>query len=249
MEKSKKYNFTVLIPVFNDEDKIKNLKLELKKCLANQKYFTCFVDDSYNRDTLTEIKKSFKKNFHIIKRKKSEKYSTRFSASYDGFKWISKNIKTKYVVEIDSDLSHHPKDIMRGINLLKEKKCDLVIGSKYFKGSKVENRKLLRIAISRSMTLVCRFLFGDKITDYTNTYRFYTSDLVNKFVNRKVLFKSPIGHLHNLLFILKKRYFIKEISVEYIEINPESSVKIVSMLRYLIEFIYCIILNKFSKTS
>ena len=91
-------------------------------------------------------------------------------------------------------------------------------------------------------------MFGDKITDYTNTYRFYTSDLVNKFVNRKVLFKSPIGHLHNLLFILKKRYFIKEISVEYIEINPESSVKIVSMLRYLIEFIYCIILNKFSKS-
>jgi len=37
VEKSKKYNFTVLIPVFNDEDKIKNLKSELKKCLVNQK--------------------------------------------------------------------------------------------------------------------------------------------------------------------------------------------------------------------
>jgi len=51
--------------------------------------------------------------------------------------------------------------------------------------------------------------------------------------------------LHNLLFILKNKYSIKDISTEYIETNLDSTVKIISMLRYLIELIYCIILNKF----
>ena len=88
-------------------------------------------------------------------------------------------------------------------------------------------------------------IFDKKITDYSNTYRFYTSDLVKKFTEEKILFKSPIGHLHNLLFILKKNYSIKEIPVEYIEENSESTVKTISMFRYLLEFIYCIILNKF----
>ena len=69
--------------------------------------------------------------------------------------------------------------------------------------------------------------------------------LAEKFSERKMIFKSPIGHLHNLLFILKNKYSIKDISTEYIETNSDSTVKIISMLRYLIELIYCIILNKF----
>ena len=85
---------------------------------SSAEYFVCFVDDSFNENTSLEIKKYFTKNFYILRRKKIEKFSTRFYASFEGFKWIIKNVTSKYVVEIDSDLSHHPKDIMNGVNLL-----------------------------------------------------------------------------------------------------------------------------------
>ena len=245
MQKFNSFDFVVLIPVFHNEDKIKALKNEIDNYILNKSYFICFVDDSSNDSTSIEIKKNFDANFYILKRNKKEKYSTRFSASFDGFKWIVNNLKTRFIVEIDSDLSHHPKDILKGINLLNEESCDLVIGSKYLKDSMVKNRKILRVFISKFITLSCRLIFDKKITDYSNTYRFYTSDLVKKFIEEKILFKSPIGHLHNLLFILKKNYSIKEIPVEYIEKNSESTVKIISMFRYLLEFIHCIILNKF----
>ena len=74
---------------------------------------------------------------------------------------------------------------------------------------------------------------------------FYNIKLVKDFIYMRVIFKSPIGHLDNLLYIIKKKYKIKEISTEYIEHNDESTVKVISMLRYLNEFFKCVTLNKF----
>tara|TARA_B110000444_G_C18806264_1_gene580136 strand:+ start:953 stop:1702 length:750 start_codon:yes stop_codon:yes gene_type:complete len=247
VEKFKKFEFVVIIPVYNNEDKIQKLKEELFRYLSKENFFICFVDDSASSKTFLEIKKNFINNFYVLRRTKIEKYSTRFSASLDGFRWVVNNLNVDFVVEIDSDLSHHPKDILKGINLLRKDTCDLVIGSKYKKDSVVKNRALTRVLISKIITLTCKILFDSKISDYSNTFRFYKKNLVDKFTDRQILFKSPIGHLHNLLFILKKGYSIKDISTEYIETNEDSSVKILSMFRYLIEFIYCIILNKFFK--
>ena len=148
MQNYKEFDFVILIPVFQDDDKIRPLKNQLDQYLSNKEYFVCFVDDSLNENTSLEIKKYFTKNFYILRRKKIEKFSTRFYASFEGFKWIIKNVTSKCVVEIDSDLSHHPKDIMNGVNLLENSQCDLVIGSKYLKGSVVKNRHIFRVFIN-----------------------------------------------------------------------------------------------------
>jgi len=245
VQKFSSFEFVILIPVFHNQDKIKELKKQLDQHVLKDDYFVCFVDDSNDEQTYIEIKKYFKENFYILKRNKKENFSVRFSASHSGFEWIINNLNTKFIVEIDSDLSHHPKDIYKGLKLLKEQDLDLVIGSKYLEGSIVKNRKLLRIFISKLISTLCRLIFYKNITDYSNTYRFYTFSLVKEFIYEKVLFKSPIGHLNNLLFILKKKYSVSEIPVEYIETNPESTVKVLSMFRYLIELIYCIVYNKF----
>jgi len=243
----KVFDFVILIPVFQDDDKIIPLKEQLDKFLYNKDYFICFVDDSDSEKTSNIIKEKFKDNFFIIKRKKFENFSTRFSASFEGFKWIIDNVKSNYVVEIDADLSHHPKDITKGINILKTDKFDLVIGSKYLANSVVRNRKLLRVIISKFMTMTCQILFDSRISDYTNTFRFYNYSLIKSFTNQKLLFKSPIGHLNNLLFIIKNKYLISEIPVEYIETNINSTIKKSSLIRYFIEFLFCVLINKFKK--
>ena len=245
MEKLNKFNFVILIPVFNCQETIKELKNEIHRYLENENFFVCFVDDSTNNFTSDAIKENFKKNFFILKRKKFEKYSTRFSASLDVFKWISKNIETNFVVEIDSDLAHHPKDIKKGIKILNEDDCSLVIGSKYLKDSNVQARPVQRRIISKILTLICKIMFDNQISDYTNTFRFYNMKLVNDFINRKITFKSPIGHLDNLLYIIKNKYKIREISTEYVEYNKNSTVKFKSMFRYLIEFLKCVFTQKF----
>ncbi len=242
------FDFVILIPIYNDSDKISSLKREIDNYLSSFNFFICFVDDSEDDKTSLEIKKYFHENVQILKRNKEETYSTRFSASIFGFKWIVKNINSEYIVEIDSDLAHHPKDIFKGIELLRSGDCDLVIGSKYLKKSVVKNRNLFRRFISKFITLLCKLIFSGKISDYTNTFRFYNYELVNNFIKEEIKYKSPIGHLNNLLFILKNNYVIKEISTEYVDNNTESSVKMISMLRYLLELLHCILFNKFLRT-
>lgn len=245
MQNYKEFDFVVLIPVYQDYDKIGPLKEQLDQHLSTYNYFVCFVDDSFSEKTSETIAKNFIKDYFILRRKKLDSFSVRFSASLEGFKWVIKNIKSKYVVEIDSDLSHHPKDIIKGIDVLKNTNCDLVIGSKYIKNSIVKNREPIRVFISKFMTVVCRFLYDSRVSDYTNTYRFYNYALIKEFVKQKLIFKSPIGHLNNLLFIINNKFLISEIPVEYIETNTNSSVKKSSLIRYLVEFIYCIFINKF----
>ena len=245
MKKLTNFDFAILIPVFHNKDKIKPLKDEIVKYLPKFKYFICFVDDSSNNETQNEIEKTFSNNFHVLKRVKKENFSTRFSASLDGFKWLNNNVETNYIVEIDSDLAHHPKDIENGIKLLKSSNCDLVIGSKYHIESVVKNRRISRVFISKFITLVCKILFDKNISDYSNTFRFYKSSLVKNFINREIVFKSPIGHLNNLLFIIKNGYQIRDIPTSYIETDTESAIRTSSLARYLVEFVKCIIFNKF----
>ena len=245
MKKLTNFDFAILIPVFHNKDKIKPLKDEIVKHLSKFKYFVCFVDDSSDNETQNEIEKNFINNFHVLKRVKQENFSTRFSASLDGFKWLNNNVETNYIVEIDSDLAHHPKDIENGITLLKSSDCDLVIGSKYHRESVVKNRKISRVFISKFITLVCKILFDKNISDYSNTFRFYKLSLVENFINREVAFKSPIGHLNNLLFIIKNGYQIRDIPTSYIETDTESAIRTSALARYFVEFIKCIIFNKF----
>ena len=51
MQNYKEFDFVILIPVFQDDDKIRPLKNQLDQYLSNKEYFVCFVDDSLNENT------------------------------------------------------------------------------------------------------------------------------------------------------------------------------------------------------
>ena len=104
---------------------------------------------------------------------------------------------------------------------------------------------LVPILVDKPFAEELSFEGAYRISDYSNTFRFYKLSLVENFINREIVFKSPIGHLNNLLFIIKSGYQIKDIPTSYIETDAESAIRTSSLARYLIEFIKCIIFNKF----
>ena len=117
------YDICILIPTYNEEQSIKKLSFSIKKYTKNLKYFVLFVDDSPNKKTYYEIKKYFnKKNTKIIHRIKKKNYSTRGEATWVGYNYILKNIKTKIIADIDADLAIPPKYIPLAVKILKKKK-------------------------------------------------------------------------------------------------------------------------------
>ena len=93
-----------------------------------------------------------------------------------GFKWaLNKNYEI--IVQMDADMSHHPKEISPMINLLKEN--DLVIGSRYINGVSVINWPLKRLFLSYGANIYSRVVTGMPIKDATGGFKVWSSKVLN----------------------------------------------------------------------
>lgn len=78
------------------------------------------------------------------------------------------------IVEMDADLSHPPSRLPGLIKESLEKKADLLIASRYLRGSSEEDRPLLRRLFSRAANGLAGLLLGVPVKDYTSGYRVYS---------------------------------------------------------------------------
>ena len=75
-----------------------------------------------------------------------------------------------YVVEMDADLSHDPRDIPRLLDRA-QAGADLVLGSRYVDGGGIEDWDLLRRALSRGGCRYARTVLGVPIRDLTGGFK------------------------------------------------------------------------------
>ena len=215
----------IVIPTYQEEKNIKKIFYKFSR-YKKINFFFCFVDGSYDNNTKIQIKKYFKRNYKIISQKKNKigffNISKRCEASSIGFKWLIKNTNAELIVDMDADLSSDPKDIFKAIKIYKEKKSDLIIGSKYLIKSYVIKRKIIRTICSRIYTVVCRIFISSKITDYSAGYRFFRRKPLSKMLNQKFIFNSPARHLENLLFFYENNFTISEFPAKYSDTDERS---------------------------
>lgn len=85
------------------------------------------------------------------------------------------------IVEMDSDLSHDPRDLP-GLLQQAAEGSDLTIGSRYVPGGSVSDWSRARIALSRAGNLYARFMLGIPVRDATSGYRVYRRALLEELV-------------------------------------------------------------------
>ena len=241
----------IVIPTYNEKKNIKKIFQSFKK-LKKIQYFICFVDGSSTNETQREIKKYFKKNFTTIKEKKKKisffTLSTRCAASFLGFKWILRNTKCNPIVDMDADLSSNPLDIYKALKIFDLKKADLIIASKYLKKSKIVGRKLLRTFCSYIYSNCCKIVISNKISDYSNGYRFFSRKVLKALVKIEKKYDSPSQHLENLIFCFEKQYTIYEIPATYIDTGKDSgSIKIGHLFIFAYQIFEILIRYKLKK--
>ena len=106
-----------------------------------------------------------------------EKYGARYfnqpgKGFADAFRCgIEKAELDKFLI-LDGDGSHDPKYIPDIYKKFTEEKCDIVIGSRYVKGGKTED-KLSSVLMSRILNFAFRVCIGIKAKDLSTDYRMY----------------------------------------------------------------------------
>ncbi len=179
---------SIIIPTKN-EPYINTLISEIHKELNNLKHEIIVVDKSEESPKI--------KNAELI----IQKSDGLGNAFLEGFNLIKGDV----IVLMDGDGSHDPKDLK---NLLKNiKENDIVIGSKYIHGSKVED-PFYRVVISHGANLITRFFLGINIRDPVSGFAAIRRDVMNKIK------LYPIGYkiITELIYkATKKNYKISEV--------------------------------------
>lgn len=159
----------ILVPTYNECENIALQLLEINKwreILSNQYEISILNIDDSSPDGTAKIAKDLNlSNFNQIINPEKGGLGPAYLA---GFNWgLLQNFD--YFVEMDADRSHLPSQLP---NLLAQSGAsDLVIGTRWIAGGKIENWPWYRMLISRAGTRYAGLVLGLPYKDLTSGYR------------------------------------------------------------------------------
>jgi len=232
-------NIAVIIPAFNEQENLFKLTTLIKKYINSK---IIIVDDSISNETEKIIKK---KKFNCYYFRRNKKLG-RGSAVLYGLKKALKLKKINLFIEMDADLSHSPQELKRNLNYFIYNNLDLLISSRYLRGSKIINWPVSRKIFSRISNLLARFLLGIPITDYTNGFRIYSRRAAKIVIKKSGKIGDGFIILSEILLIIYNQNFkIGEINSKFINrVRGESSVNIKLIIESFFGLIKLYLLKK-----
>jgi dolichol-phosphate mannosyltransferase len=170
----------VILPTYCEAENITKLIDEIESLKLSTSVL--LIDDSSPDGTANLVRtlQNKYKNIMICVRPRKSGLGT---AITDGFKiFLSIKNPPKYIITMDADYSHSPKDILRLVSVA-ETANGIVIGSRYCPGGGAVNWSLSRLLISRVANLMSSALIATDIHDYTSGFRCYSTELVQNMIN------------------------------------------------------------------
>lgn len=175
-----KCEVAIILPTYCEAENIEKIINEIENLGLN--CLILVIDDSSPDGTAEKVLELQKRYKNIILYQRPEKWGLG-SAISDGFKFLlSLRNPPRYVITMDSDLSHNPKEIPKLLRLAR-RGYDLVIGSRYCEGGSIEKWSIIRVIISKVANLFASTVFRIGLHDCTSGFRCYSKRLLEKIAN------------------------------------------------------------------
>ena len=167
----------IAIPLFNEEDSIENLSIEIIPILESLKdkkidSRLILVNDGSADKTEEKLKEFFNgvSGTKIINHEKNE--------NLGGFlRTIQKEMSSDFVVFLDSDCTFSPNLILEMIKTNLEE-VDIVNGSPYHPKGKIDGVKQSRLIISKTANYLYRNLVSKEVYTFTSIFKMYRSEKI-----------------------------------------------------------------------
>lgn len=222
---------TVMIPTYNEATNVERMINDVLNCGADTQVL--IVDDMSPDGTYKIVQKIAETNpkVHLLLRKEKK---GRGHAGKEGFK-KALDMGARYIVEMDGDGSHSPKYIPGMREMING--CDIVIGSRYVKGGKDEDRSFFRQLISNPSRWYLSLVMGLKIKDSTSGYRMFKREVLESFAD-KLKADDPFIISETLYYIKKNKFSVKEYPIEFLSrMSGESKLRPWTMIKYLFKVV------------
>ncbi|HNP94131.1 MAG TPA: polyprenol monophosphomannose synthase [Cyclobacteriaceae bacterium] len=210
-------NAIVIIPTYNEKE---NIALIIETVFGLPKDFDILIVDDNSPDGTAEIVKNLQGNFnqfenrlHLLQRKGKLGLGT---AYIEGFKYAIEN-GYQFILEMDADFSHDPKDLVNLYLECSERDYDLCVGSRYITGVNVVNWPIGRVLLSYFASSYVRFVTRMPIRDATAGFVCYSKKVLETIPLDKVKFIGYAFQIEMKFLTWKYGFKIKEIPIIFTE--------------------------------
>lgn len=204
-----KRNLSIIIPCYNEEDGLLNLRNRLYPVLdaIKKDHFIelIFVDDGSIDDTNRLLHDYFKSKKDIkVKIVKHEKNKNLGAALRTGFSICGCEV----ICTMDSDCTYDPENLPLLLDVFYKSGADIVTASPYHPKGGVENAPKYRIFLSNGVTIIYRIITGSKIYTFTSMYRIYKRDVI---FSTKFYYNNFLAVTELMIYPLFKKYRVVEV--------------------------------------
>lgn len=167
----------IMLPTYCEAENIESLISTIENLNINP---TILVIDDSSPDRTGKIVKRLQEKYHNLILLSRQSKTGLGTAITDGFRFILSLPEThNYIIAMDADYSHNPEDIPKLLQQAR-KGYDVVIGSRYRNGGKVEGWTPSRLIISKVANKLTSKLVALPINDFTSGFRCYSRKYIQK---------------------------------------------------------------------
>ena len=201
----------VIIPTYNEKE---NIELIIHAVFDLPKAFDILIVDDGSPDGTADIVRKLQKEFpyslNMVERKGKQGLGT---AYIKGFHWAMDH-GYDYIIEMDADFSHNPKDLFRLYEECNENGADLAIGSRYVGNVvNVVNWPIGRVLMSYFASIYVRLITGMKVFDTTAGFKCYRRNVLETIELDKIRFKGYAFQIEMKFTVWKCGFTIKEVPI------------------------------------
>lgn len=201
----------VIIPTYNEKE---NIELIIRAVFDLPKAFNILIVDDGSPDGTADIVRRLQTEFQdalfLVERSGKLGLGT---AYIKGFKWALEH-GYDYVIEMDADFSHNPKDLTRLYDACAKEGADLVIGSRYVDNVvNVVNWPIGRVLMSYFASTYVRLITGMKVFDTTAGFKCYRRQVLETIDLDAIRFKGYAFQIEMKFTVWKCGFTIKEVPI------------------------------------
>ena len=196
----------VFTACYNEKENIEKLILKIRENLPEGEIL--IIDDNspdQTKEVINDLKDKISKLYLIVREKKLG-LDTAHKFAYE---YAIKN-NYDYLITMDADLSHDPKELMNFVKNLDENA--FVIGSRYILGGKCE-MKGTRLIMSKIGNLVIKIFSKINSNEFTTSFRGFNIKKLKNFHLNDVKETGYSFFMGTLFELEKKNFYIKEIPI------------------------------------
>ncbi len=218
---------TIIIPVKNEEQLIKNSIDQLLNEIKNIDFEVLIIDD-FSNDNTYEIVKEL-----TIKDERVKLYQNKQKGLGPLIDLGIEKSMGEFVCIMMSDLSDDIQDLKVYYEKISNSNFDAILGSRFIKDSDIRDYPIIKLILNRIFNYFVKILFLSNYNDFTNAFKIYKKSSLIKlrpFVSESfnIFLELPLklvsrGYKYNIIPIKwknrkkgKSKFKIKELGAKYI---------------------------------